>query len=87
MTSKKQARHTLLLDTQDNLAQQELPEVITLFFAADDYQILKDFLLQTIIAARLNKHHNACFYRNMNNSAVFDQVLVHEDAASRPHAF
>lgn len=46
MASKKQAHPTPLFDTQDNLAQQELPEAITLPFAADDYQILKDFLLQ-----------------------------------------
>ena len=46
MASKKQAHPIPLFDTQDNLAQQELPEAITLPFAADDYQILKDFLLQ-----------------------------------------
>lgn len=46
MASKKQAHPTPLFDTQDNLAEQGLPKTITLPFAADDYQILKDFLLQ-----------------------------------------
>jgi len=46
MASKKQTHPTPLFDTQDNLTEQELPEAITLPFAADDYQILKDFLLQ-----------------------------------------
>ena len=44
--ASKQTHPTPLFDTQDNLAEQELPEAITLPFAANDYQILKDFLLQ-----------------------------------------
>ena len=44
--SKDKRYPTPLFDTQENLAEQELPEAITLPFAADDYQILKDFLLQ-----------------------------------------
>ena len=46
MAPKKQAHPTPLFDTQDYLTAQKLPEAITLTFVADDYQILKDFLLQ-----------------------------------------
>ncbi len=48
MAKKKQQQihPTSLFDTQDNLAVQELSETVTLPFAVDDYQILKDFLLQ-----------------------------------------
>ena len=46
MVPKKQIHPTPLFDTQDNLAAQQLPEIITLPFAQQDFQILKDFLLQ-----------------------------------------
>ena len=46
MTSIKQALPTPLFDTQAKLAEQKLPEAITSPFAHQDFQWLKDFLLQ-----------------------------------------
>lgn len=47
MASKRQKHHpTPLFDTQDRLVEQQLPDGIDLPFAVNDYQILKDFLLQ-----------------------------------------
>lgn len=46
MASIKQALPTPLFDTQDKLAAQKLPEAIAPPFAHQDFQILKDFLIQ-----------------------------------------
>lgn len=47
MASKKLARPAPLFDTQDNLAEQQVPKAIeALSFAQQDFLILKDFLLQ-----------------------------------------
>jgi site-specific recombinase XerD len=46
MVSRKYSSPTPLFDTKDKLAEQELPESISLPFAHYDFEILKDFLLQ-----------------------------------------
>jgi len=46
MVSKKQTLPTPLFDTQDKIAAQRLPNSIALPFANDNFQFLKDFLLQ-----------------------------------------
>lgn len=43
---RKKIIPTPLFDTQDNLAEQQLSQAIALPFAAQDFQLLKDFLLQ-----------------------------------------